>query len=104
MKATLDSIFRVAFGIDLDTIGGSNKEGVVFGKAFDEANAMTLWRYVDVSWRVKRALNVGSEASLKTSGRVMDEFVYKLISTKIEKMHNAQLDDHDHDHHPSVGN
>lgn len=102
MKATLDSIFRVAFGIDLDTIGGSNKEGVVFGKAFDEANAMTLWRYVDVSWRVKRALNVGSEASLKRSGRVMDEFVYKLISTKIEKMHNAQLDDHDHDHHPSI--
>lgn len=97
MKATLDSIFRVAFGVDLDTMCGSNEEGVKFSTAFDDASAMTLWRYVDILWKIKKALNIGSEATLKKNVRVVDEFVYKLISSKSEKMRES-LDD------PSVGN
>ncbi|KAL0339376.1 UNVERIFIED_CONTAM: cytochrome [Sesamum angustifolium] len=67
MKATLDSIFRVAFGVDLDTMCGSNEEGAKFSNAFDDASALTLWR-------------------------VVDEFVYKLISSKSEKLHESQDD------------
>ncbi|KAL8541286.1 hypothetical protein ACS0TY_002509 [Phlomoides rotata] len=95
MKASLDSIFRVAFGVELDTMCGSNEEGVKFSTAFDDASAMTLWRYVDISWKIKKALNIGSEAVLKKNVRVVDEFVYKLISSKSEKMHESQDDPSD---------
>ncbi|KAL0373571.1 UNVERIFIED_CONTAM: cytochrome [Sesamum radiatum] len=92
MKATLDSIFRVAFGVDLDTMCGSNEEGAKFSNAFDDASALTLWRYVDILWKIKRTFGIGSEAKLKKNLRVVDEFVYKLISSKSEKMHESQDD------------
>ncbi|KAJ9556463.1 hypothetical protein OSB04_011077 [Centaurea solstitialis] len=92
MKATLDSIFKVAFGIDLDSMCGSNEEGVRFSKAFDDASAMTLKRYVDITWKIKKFLNIGSEAKLKESVKVIDEFVYKLIRTKTEHMHKTPDD------------
>ncbi|KAG8363382.1 hypothetical protein BUALT_Bualt19G0016600 [Buddleja alternifolia] len=92
MKSTLDSIFRVAFGVELDTMCGSNEEGATFSSAFDDASAMTLWRYVDIFWKIKRSLNLGSEAKLKENLRVIDEFVYKLISSKTEKIQKSQDD------------
>lgn len=90
MKSTLDSIFRVAFGVELDSMCGSNEEGKRFSNAFDDASAITLRRYVDVSWKIKKALNIGSEAKLKKYIRVIDDLVYKLIQTKTEQMHNPQ--------------
>uniref|UniRef100_A0A1W7HBS2 Cytochrome P450 n=1 Tax=Scoparia dulcis TaxID=107240 RepID=A0A1W7HBS2_SCODU len=92
MKATLDSIFRVAFGIELDSMCGSNEEGARFSNAFDDASAMTLFRYVDISWKIKKMLGVGSEAKLKRNVQMIDEFVYKLISTKAEQMHKSEDD------------
>ncbi|EYU25719.1 hypothetical protein MIMGU_mgv1a024571mg [Erythranthe guttata] len=82
MKSTLDSIFKVAFGVDLDSTGGSYEEGERFSRAFDDASAVIAWRYVDVFWKIKKALNIGSEAKLKENIRVVDEFVYKLIRNK----------------------
>ncbi|KAL2537099.1 Cytochrome [Forsythia ovata] len=90
MKSTLDSIFRVAFGVELDSLCGSSEEGAKFSEAFDNASAMTLWRYVDIFWKMKNAFNVGSEAKLKKIIRVVDDFVYKLIRKKIEEMHKSQ--------------
>ncbi|PHT39861.1 hypothetical protein CQW23_18715 [Capsicum baccatum] len=86
MKATLDSIFRIAFGAELDSMCGSNEEGKKFSDAFDNASEMTLWRYVDIFWKIKRALNIGSEAKLKDNIRTIDEFVDKLIRRKTEQM------------------
>ena len=90
MKSTLDSIFKVAFGVELDSMCGSSEEGTNFSQAFDDSSAMTLWRYVDLSWQIKKYLNIGSEALLKKNIEVVDAFVYKLIHSKIEQMHNPQ--------------
>ncbi|KAL9348443.1 hypothetical protein Peur_059809 [Populus x canadensis] len=90
MKSTLDSIFKVAFGIELDSMCGSNEEGLKFTSAFDDASALTLWRYVDVFWKIKRFLNIGSEAALKKNVKVVNDFVYKLINKKIELMRNSK--------------
>jgi len=49
MRYTLDSIFKVGFGVDLNSLEGSNKEGVEFMKAFDEANTLIYCRFVDPS-------------------------------------------------------
>ncbi|XP_056174559.1 cytochrome P450 704C1-like isoform X2 [Syzygium oleosum] len=92
MKSTLDSIFKVAFGVELDSMCGTSEEGAEFSSAFDDASAMTLWRYVDVFWKIKKFLNIGSEAALKKNIRIIDNFVYKLIRRKIKQMHNPTDD------------
>ncbi|KAJ7962247.1 putative Cytochrome P450 [Quillaja saponaria] len=84
MRCTLDSIFKVGFGVELNCLEGSNKEGTAFMKAFDDSNALIYWRYVDPSWKLKRFLNIGSEAKLKKNIKVMDGFVHRLIKTKRE--------------------
>ncbi|KAF6162703.1 hypothetical protein GIB67_022362 [Kingdonia uniflora] len=91
MKATMDSIFKVGFGIELDTMGGSS-EGTRFANAFDDSSAMTLWRYVDILWTIKRRLNVGFEATLKKNIKVIDDFMYKLIRNKIEQVSKSKED------------
>lgn len=85
MRSALDSIFRVAFGSDLDSICSSDEEGARFSRAFDAASEITAWRYVDILWRIKKAMNLGLEAKLKENVRVVDEFVYKLIHTKMQQ-------------------
>ncbi|KAK4411312.1 cytochrome [Sesamum angolense] len=86
MKSTFDSISEVAIGVELDSLGGSNEEGAKFSVATDDVSMTTLWRYVDVLWKLKRALNVGSEAKLKKSLQVVDEFAYKLIHSRTQQM------------------
>ncbi|PWA36372.1 cytochrome P450 [Artemisia annua] len=92
MKATTDSIFRVGFGIELDNMNGSNEEGVKFSRAFDDANAQTVSRYIDISWKIKKFLNIGSEAKLKKNMKVVDEFIYKVIQIKIAQMQKSTDD------------
>ncbi|KAL6008023.1 hypothetical protein ACLOJK_033529 [Asimina triloba] len=86
MKSTLDSIFKVAFGTELDTLYGSRQEGIQFAQAFDESSALILWRYVDPSWKIKKFFSFGSEAMLKKKRKVIDDFVFKLIRSKKEQL------------------
>ncbi|KAA8545338.1 hypothetical protein F0562_020122 [Nyssa sinensis] len=86
MKSTLDSIVKVAFGVELDSLCGSSEEGTEFGNAFDDSSAITVRRYVDISWKIKKTLNIGSEAQLKKNIKVIDDFVYKLIRGKTKQM------------------
>ncbi|KAL6126021.1 hypothetical protein ACLB2K_074072 [Fragaria x ananassa] len=77
MKLALDSIFQVAFGTALDNMCESSEEGKSFGDALDNSSALTLFRFVDVFWRIKKFLNVGSEALLRKNTKIVDDFVYK---------------------------
>jgi len=85
LRATMDSIFAIAFGLDLDTLVGSG-EGTRFAAAFDDASEFTLLRYVNAFWKAMRLLNVGSEAALRDRVRVVDEFVYKLIRDRSQEL------------------
>lgn len=89
MKSALDSIFKVAFGVELDSMCGTNEEGRTFSQAFDDASALSLYRYVDIFWPLKKFLNIGSEAKLKKNIKIIDDFVYKLISNKVELMNSS---------------
>ncbi|KAL5571497.1 hypothetical protein UlMin_021094 [Ulmus minor] len=82
MRCTLDSIFKVGFGVELNCLEGSSKEGSDFMKAFDDSNALVYWRYVDPFWKWKRFLNIGCEATLKNNINLIDDFVNKLIRNK----------------------
>lgn len=92
MKATLDSVFKILLGIELDGMCGTFEEGTRFSVAFDKASAIIVYRYVDVFWKIKRFLNIGSEAVLRKNIKVIDEFVYKLIKSKIEQLNNSHAD------------
>ncbi|XWS32290.1 hypothetical protein CRYUN_Cryun23aG0147200 [Craigia yunnanensis] len=86
MKFTLDSMFKVGFGIDLNCLDGSSKEGNTFMKAFDDTNEMVYWRYLDPFWKLKRSLNIGSEATLNKNIKVIHNFVDNVISTKRKQL------------------
>ncbi|KAM0946756.1 putative abieta-7,13-dien-18-ol hydroxylase [Dioscorea sansibarensis] len=92
MKSTLDSIFKVGFGVELDTLSGSNEEGRNFAKAFDDASKTILKRFFDVSWKIKRFLNVGEEANMKKNIKYIDDFVYMLMKKKIDQSANHKDD------------
>ncbi|KAH7387630.1 hypothetical protein KP509_16G033600 [Ceratopteris richardii] len=78
MRLTLDSICEVGFGVDPETLS-NDLPAVPFANAFDEANRLIIRRYVDILWKVKRALNLGSEARLRRCVQVVNEFIYGVI-------------------------
>lgn len=90
MKATLDSVFQVAFGAELDSMCGSSEEGKNFSNAFDDASSNTVFRYVDIFWKIKKFLNIGAEAAMKKNTKIVNDFVFKLIHTKIEQMESSK--------------
>jgi hypothetical protein len=92
MKSSLDSVLKIVLGVELDSMCGTYEEGIRFSNAFDEASAITMYRYVDIFWKIKRFLSIGSEAVLRDSIKVIDEFVYKAIKSKIEQVNNPQDD------------
>ncbi|KAI8024929.1 Cytochrome P450 704C1 [Camellia lanceoleosa] len=86
MRSTLDSIFKVGFGVELDSMCGTSEEGTIFTNAFDDSSAITLFRFVDVFWKIKKALSLGAEGQLKKNVKIINDFVYKLIQSKAEQM------------------
>ncbi|KAL4567145.1 hypothetical protein LXL04_022719 [Taraxacum kok-saghyz] len=90
MQCTLESIFKVGFGVDLNCLEGSSEEGSAFIKAFDDSNALIYWRYVDPFWKLKRYLNIGCEASLRNNIKLINDFVLNLISKKRKQLGTNQ--------------
>lgn len=84
----MDSIFEVAFGTELNCLNGSSEEQRRFVGAFDDANVQISWRFVNPFWKLMKFFNVGMEAALRDNIRVVDDYVYKLIHSKIAKMCN----------------
>lgn len=95
MKATMDSIFTIAFGLDLNTLGGSMySEGSRFAAAFDDASEFSLLRYVNAFWKVARLLNVRAEAMLRERIKVVDGFVYKHIRARADEISSDATNPH----------
>ncbi|XP_072963443.1 cytochrome P450 704C1-like isoform X1 [Typha angustifolia] len=85
MKSTMDSIFRIGFGMELDCLHGSH-DGSIFAKAFDDASEFIVLRYVNVFWKIQKFLNVGPEAILRKRIKEVDDFVYKLIHARVDEI------------------
>ncbi|EER92037.1 hypothetical protein BDA96_01G343100 [Sorghum bicolor] len=92
LRATMDSIFTIAFGLDLDTLAGvSSGEGRSrFAAALDDASELTLLRYVNAFWKAQRFLGVGSEAKLRQRVKFIDEFVYKCIRDRAQELSDRE--------------
>ncbi|CAN6815655.1 unnamed protein product [Brassica oleracea] len=91
MRYTLESIFKVGFGAQqLKCLDEFSKEGEEFMEGFDEGNVATSLRFIDPLWKLKRFLNIGSQARLKKSIATIDKFVYRLITTKRKELGREQ--------------
>ncbi|ESQ39187.1 hypothetical protein EUTSA_v10001408mg [Eutrema salsugineum] len=90
MRCTLDSIFKVGFGVELKCLDGFSKEGEEFMEAFDEGNVATSSRFIDPLWKLKWFLNIGSQSRLKKSIATIDKFVYRLITIKRKELAEEQ--------------
>lgn len=90
-KSTLDSVFKIILGVELDTMCGTYEEGTKFSHAFDEASEITILRYVDIFWKIKRFLHIGSEGLLGKDIKEVDEFVYKVIRSKMEQTQKKKM-------------
>ncbi|KAL8148603.1 hypothetical protein AgCh_005818 [Apium graveolens] len=93
MKYSLDSIFKVGFGADLNCMEGSKRVGSTFLKVFDDVTSVIYWRYVDPTWKLQRLLSIGFEASLAKNVKYLNKFVQELIIKKREQMETQQNND-----------
>ncbi|KAL6123327.1 hypothetical protein ACLB2K_075849 [Fragaria x ananassa] len=94
LQSTLDSIVKILLGIDLETMSATNiNEGIRFANALAYASGSIIYRVGDVFWRIKRFLNIGTEAAIRKNMKVLDDFIYKLINIKTEKLHKSEEQD-----------
>jgi len=83
LKSTMDAICKLGFGVEINSLSNTNSgTEASFAKAFDTANDMLFWRYVDLAWKLKRYFNIGSEVTVKESIKTVDDFVYKVIQKR----------------------
>ncbi|XAR55982.1 hypothetical protein NMG60_11036248 [Bertholletia excelsa] len=81
MRMTLDSICKVGFGVEIGTLAPHLPENS-FARAFDTANVIVTLRFIDPLWRIKKFLNIGSEAVLDQSIKIIDDFTYSVIQRR----------------------
>ncbi|CAA0828660.1 Cytochrome P450 704B1 [Striga hermonthica] len=81
MRMTLDSICKVGFGVEIGTLA-PNLPHNEFAKAFDSANVTVTLRFIDPLWRIKKFLNIGTEAVLDQDIKTIDNFTYSVIKRR----------------------
>ncbi|EOA34999.1 hypothetical protein CARUB_v10020091mg [Capsella rubella] len=89
MRMTLDSICKVGFGVEIGTLAPELPENR-FAKAFDTANIIVTLRFIDPLWKLKKFLNIGSEALLDKSIKVVNDFTYSVIRRRKAEFLEAQ--------------
>nr|DAD31325.1 TPA_asm: hypothetical protein HUJ06_010176 [Nelumbo nucifera] len=90
MRMTLDSICKVGFGVEIGSLAPELPENC-FARAFDTANIIVTLRFIDPLWRIKKFLNVGSEAQLDESIKTIDGFTYSVIRKRKEEIQEARV-------------
>jgi hypothetical protein len=93
---TLDAICKISFGVEMGSLAPSLPT-IPFAKAFETTNEIVTARFVDPLWKLKRFLNVSSEATVVQSAKEIDDFVYNVICTRrieLKELQQSQNGDH----------
>ncbi|CAN1844894.1 Cytochrome P450 94A1 [Linum perenne] len=83
-RFAFDNICRIAFGYDPEYLQPSLPEAE-FASAFEDASMISAYRFMSifpVVWKVKRALNLGSEKRLKEAVGVIRGFASRIVKEK----------------------
>lgn len=93
-RFTLDSICRIAFGVDphcLDFLPTNRTtSGHSFAKAFDATQRLFNLRWLDPSWKLKKFFKFGFEVDIVESLRVVNSFALTVIRER-SKLSNEEL-------------
>lgn len=89
MRMTLDSICKVGFGVEIGTLAPHLPENC-FAQAFDTANTIVTLRFIDPLWKIKKFLNLGSEAVLDQSIKTVDDFTYSVIRRRKSEIEETE--------------
>jgi len=81
MRFTMDSIFKVTFGYEVGTLAPELPD-TPFAGAFATTNEIASSRFMNPFWKLQRVLNVGSEATVAKSAKVVDDFIYGVIKAR----------------------
>lgn len=87
LRLTFDNVSMLAFGADPGCLSPGLPE-IPFARAFEEATAATIVRFVTPTaiWKALRYLQLGTERTLKKNILGVDEFAYKVISTRKKEL------------------
>ena len=88
---TLDSICKVAFGVDLGGLSSSLPD-VPFAIAFDTAQSLIAQRFKNPFFEIQKALNIGMERPLNKATQEVHVFADNVIANRrleITAAHNA---------------
>ncbi|CAN1794285.1 Cytochrome P450 704B1 [Linum perenne] len=96
MRMTLDSICKVGFGVEIGTLA-PNLPDNQFARAFDTANIIVTLRFIDPLWRIKKLFNIGSEALLDRSMKIINDFTYSVIRRRKAELEEARATEVKHD-------
>ncbi|XP_020274710.1 LOW QUALITY PROTEIN: cytochrome P450 86A1-like [Asparagus officinalis] len=85
LRLTFDNICGLTFGKDPETLSPDLPDNP-FASAFDSATEATLQRFLYPSflWRLKKALRLGAEKSLKRSLEIVDRYMTEAITARKE--------------------
>eukprot|EP01012_Entosiphon_sulcatum_P014176 TRINITY_DN19264_c0_g1_i1.p1 TRINITY_DN19264_c0_g1~~TRINITY_DN19264_c0_g1_i1.p1 ORF type:complete len:488 (+),score=103.69 TRINITY_DN19264_c0_g1_i1:26-1489(+) len=78
-RYTLDSIGKIAFGVDLGNLKHEGAEETEFSRLFTAITHHVSMRFMDPFWRLKRRLRVGGEAQFRKNITQLDDFSYGII-------------------------
>nr|AJD25236.1 cytochrome P450 CYP704B37 [Salvia miltiorrhiza] len=96
MRMTLDSICKVGFGVEIGTLAADLPDNQ-FAKAFDSANITVTLRFIDPLWKIKKFLNMGSEAVLDQDMKIIDDFTYSVIRRRKAELEESRDEKMKHD-------
>ncbi|KAL6009086.1 hypothetical protein ACLOJK_022313 [Asimina triloba] len=80
---------QVGFGVEIGTLSPQLPDNP-FAQAFDMANTIVTLRFIDPLWRIKRFLQIGSEALLNKSIKMVNDFTYSMIHKRKAEIQEAR--------------
>lgn len=92
-RFAFDNICKIAFGFDAEYLTPS-VERSKFAVAYEEATEISSKRFRELSplvWKVKRALNIGSEKRLRMAVRVVHEFAKNIVREKKKELKEKEV-------------
>ncbi|XP_030956144.1 alkane hydroxylase MAH1-like [Quercus lobata] len=90
-RFTFDSVCLVALGFDPKCLSIEFPH-VSHAKAFDQLEESVFYRHIvpESYWKLQRWLQIGSEKKFSIAGKILDQFIYKCISSRQEKLSQSR--------------
>ena len=90
-RFTFDNVCLVALGVDPNCLSIEFPD-VSHAKAFDQLEECMIYRHIvpESCWKLQRWLQIGSEKKLSNGWKILDQFIYKCISSRQEEQSQSR--------------